>query len=91
MPPYTIELTPQAFRQFKKLPRDAQTQVRNCIDALISDPRPPGCENISGWPGLHRVRTGNYRAIYEVQDTQLLVLVVLIGDRRDIYQRLKDL
>jgi len=65
--------------------------TRQTCPLLSSDPRPSGCENISGWPGLLRVRTGNYRVVYEVQDKRLLVLVVVIGDRRDIYQRLKDL
>ena len=88
---YEIEVAPQAARQFKKLPRDAQERVGRCIDGLGADPRPPGCEKISGHANLYRVRAGDYRVVYQIHDDRLVVIVILVGDRRDIYRLLKDL
>jgi mRNA interferase RelE/StbE len=65
-----------------------QTDVRRIMDrirALANDPRPPGCEKLSGLE-RYRVRQGAYRIIYEVQDQRLIVLVVKVGDRREVYR-----
>lgn len=88
---YSIELTPQASRQFKKLPRDARQRVGRCIDQLAGEPRPADCEKIAGQDGFYRVRAGDYRVVYQVHDDRLVVLVALIGDRRDIYRHLANL
>jgi len=63
---------------------DRQRVVRR-IAALADDPRPPGCEKLSG--GEHyRVRQGRYRIIYEIQDTQLIIVVIKVGNRKDVYR-----
>ena len=72
----------------KDLRRFPQTDVRRIMDrirALAKDPRPPGCERLSGLE-RYRVRQGAYRIIYEIQDQRLIVLVVKIGHRRDVYR-----
>jgi mRNA interferase RelE/StbE len=87
---YTISLTPQASRQFKKLPPADQTRIRDCIDGLSINPRPHGCEKLQGRDALYRVRVGDMRIVYEIRDAVLVVVVVLLGHRRDIYRELRN-
>ena len=70
------------LRDFRK--RDVQRLMQR-IRALADDPRPPGCEKLSGLD-RYRVRQGSYRIIYEVQDGRLVVLIVRVGHRRDVYR-----
>ncbi len=55
------------------------------IEGLRTDPRPPGCEKLSG-DDKYRIRQGNYRILYEIQDQALIVTVVRVGDLRDVYR-----
>ena len=83
---YRIEFVRQASRQFKSLSKQEQKRIKSKIDALSTEPRPNGVVKLSGKDNLYRIRAGNYRIIYSIQDERLLVLVVKIGHRRDIYQ-----
>ncbi len=84
---YTVEFIPSALRQFKKLPPAAQTQVQNVIDGLAESPRPHGSKKLHGkLKDFHRIDTGNYRVVYEIHDKVLIVVVVKVGDRRDVYR-----
>lgn len=83
---YNITFTQAAKRQFDKLPRPAKQSVGKTIEQLSSDPRPAGVTKLSGKEALYRIRTGDYRAIYQIQDGQLLILVVKIGHRREVYR-----
>lgn len=85
--PYEIELLPSAERQFEKLPRGAREPVRDGIDGLAHDPRPPGCDQLAGPDRFFRLRTGQYRIIYQVHDKRLVVLVVRVADRREVYNQ----
>lgn len=86
---YRIELAPRAVRQFKRLPKRVQLRLRDAIDTLAGNPRPAGAAQLSGQEErLYRVREGDYRIIYQIQDDVLLVLVVGVGHRRDIYKLL---
>jgi mRNA interferase RelE/StbE len=86
---FIIELKPAAVRDLKRLPRRDQQRVASRIDALAEDPRPPGVEKLAGSrKDLYRVRAGDYRIIYEVRRNLLLVLVVRIRHRRDVYRSL---
>lgn len=58
------------------------------IASLAMDPRPQGCEKLSGQVDLFRVRSGNYRVIYEIADDVVLVTVIKIGHRKDVYRKL---
>ena len=86
---YTITLLPAAARQLRRLPRPALRQVAAVLDRLVDDPRPPGCRALRGRPGELRVRTGDYRVVYEVDDDRREVLVLALGDRREVHRRLR--
>lgn len=84
---YRVQLRPAAERCLRKI-RD-QALVARLVAALrllANNPRPPGCEKLAGVEDLYRVRAGNYRIIYQVRDDVLLVLVVKIGHRREVYR-----
>ena len=83
---YAVQVAPAALRQLRKLPPDARRRIQAAIELLADTPRPPGAKKLSGNSGDWRVRTGDYRITYEIQDAQLIVLVVALGHRRDIYQ-----
>ena len=84
---YRVELAPAAVRQLRKLDSTARRRVQGAIELLAEQPRPRGSTRLVGGEGAMRVRTGDYRIIYEVHDDVLLVLVVAVVHRRDIYQR----
>jgi len=83
---YRIEFVRQASKQFKSLSKQDQKRVKAKVDTLVTEPRPNGVVKLSGKDNLYRVHAGNYRIIYNIQDNKLLVLVVKIGHRRDVYQ-----
>jgi mRNA interferase RelE/StbE len=82
---YRIELRPAATRALKKLDPQARPRVQGVIALLAQDPRPPASRPLRGRPG-YRVRVGEYRIIYTVADEVLLVVVVTLGHRRDVYE-----
>ena len=83
---HQIELTRKAVRQLGSLPSDVQSRLKPRIDALASNPRPRGVKKLSAAEGIYRIREGDYRIIYQVQDNILLVLVLRIGHRKDVYR-----
>ncbi len=85
MSAYRIELRPAAVRALRKLDPQVRRRVQGAIALLAQDPRPPGARALKGRPGL-RVRVGDYRVIYTVEDDVLLVVVVRLGHRRDVYE-----
>lgn len=86
MSEYRIELRPAAARALRKLDPQVRHRIQGAIALLAQDPRPPGARALQGRPGL-RVRVGDYRIIYTVDNDVLLVVVVRLGHRRDIYDR----
>lgn len=86
MSPYRIELRPAAVRALRKLDPRVRRRVQGAIALLAQDLRPPGARAIQGRPGL-RVRVGDYRIIYTVEDDVLLVVVVRLGHPRDVYDK----
>jgi mRNA interferase RelE/StbE len=85
---YDVELTTAALRQLRKLPRDGQRRIQAVIELLRETPRPPRCRLLKGkLSNLYRVRTGNYRVIYQVFDERLVICVVALRDRKDAYRR----
>ncbi len=84
--PYIVTLVRSAQRALTRLPAAVQTRVVGRIDSLAEEPRPPGAINVVGASNTYRIRVGDYRVIYEVQDTVLVVLVIRVGHRGDVYR-----
>ena len=83
---YRIEFVKQSAKQLKSLSTEEQQRIKIKIDTLADVPRPDGVVKLTGEDSLYRIRVGNYRIIYSIQDNQLLILVLKIGHRRDVYQ-----
>ena len=83
---YSLEIKRSAQKEIESIgtKKDRQRIVRR-IGALASDPRPPGCEKLSGSEHF-RIRQGRYRIVYEVQDKKLIIVVIKVGDRKDVYR-----
>lgn len=84
---YRVTLAPLAARQLRKLDPQGRRRVQAAIDLLANDPRPPAAIRLVGGLGEWRIRTGDYRVIYEIEDDQLVVLVVRVGHRHEVYRR----
>jgi len=82
---YSVDILRSAQKQLKKVNRQEQSRIISAIESLADNPRPEGCRKLSGRPAW-RIRIGAYRVIYEVNDTELCILVVTIGHRRDVYR-----
>ncbi len=85
---HIIEVAPAAERALKALPKPIQTQIVRLIDKLAIEPRPHGVEKLAGEDHLYRIGLGDYRILYEIHDRKLLVLVVKIRDRKEVYRRM---
>ena len=85
MSAYRIELRPGAARALEKLDPDVEPRIRGAIALLAENPRPPTARALRGRPGF-RVRVGAYRIIYTIDDDVLVVVVVALGRRRDVYR-----
>lgn len=83
---YRVEIARRAIKTIAKLPRKEQLRVRAAIDLLAEEPRPPGCAALAGEDSVYRVRVGDYRILYEVVDERLVIQVVRVGHRRDVYR-----
>ena len=84
---YTVRLTKRVTRELTALPRRQQVRVARCIDQLAENPRPEQAISMKGtWADHLRVRVGDYRIIYTIRDDEVLVLVVRIGHRREVYR-----
>lgn len=83
---YLVELRPAAVRTLRDLPSSHRRRITGRIDALASNPRPVGVKLLAGPERLWRLRVGDYRIIYQVADEVLRVLVIRIGNRREVYR-----
>lgn len=83
---YQVEIAPAAKRQIKKLVKPIQELIIQRLEQLADNPRPPGVLKMEGEENLYRVRIGDYRIIYQIQDRVLLVVVVKVGHRGDVYR-----
>jgi len=84
---YTVQLKPAAERDLKKIKDQAVLRrIAGAIDGLATNPRPPKANALQGDPSILRIRVGDYRILYIIEDAVLLVLVVRIGHRREVYR-----
>ena len=84
---YKIELHKCCKKDIKKIPRKVQNQIKDSIRELSIDPRPLNCVKMKGDNSLYRIRCGDYRVVYSIEDHVLLVLVIEIGHRSEIYRK----
>lgn len=83
---YVIEIKRSARKSLLALPRDVQQRIRTAIDGLATEPRPPGGRKLTGSESMYRRRVGDYRIVYEIRDDRLLVMVIKVGHRREVYR-----
>jgi len=87
---YRIEFTEKAVAQLAVLPKDAQSKLAAQIAALAGNPHPPSSRKIKGHQDCYRIRQGDYRVVYAVIDSNLLVIVARAGHRKEVYERLQS-
>lgn len=85
---YAIELKPQAQKFIEKQSRKIQRQLVAKIEALQKDPRPAQSKLLHSEKQIYRVRSGDYRIIYQIKEAKLLVLIAKVGNRKDVYKNL---
>lgn len=84
---YEVGFKPAALRQLRKLNDEVQAAIIEKAEALADDPRPEGCKKLKEEKNFYRIRVlKNYRVVYEIQDKQLVVTVIKVGHRRNIYR-----
>ena len=83
---YRIEISRSAEKILNKLPKKIVPKIIAVLQALAYDPRPQGSRKLSGEADTYRIRVQNYRIIYEVYDDLILVKILKIGDRKDVYR-----
>ena len=84
---YRLLFRQSVAKDLRRIPRVDRARILKRIRRLAAEPRPPGCEKLSGQE-RYRLRQGRYRILYEIQDDVLVVVVVKVGHRREIYRRL---
>ena len=86
MASYNVRIKLSAVKELEAIPAKGRRRIATKIQALASNPRPVGCEKLAGHD-KYRIRQGNYRVLYTIEDDVLIVTVIAIGNRRDIYRR----
>ena len=86
MAKYKVVLKPSAVKEIESVPRKKERkQIIKRIGLLADNPRPPGCTKLSGYD-RYRIRQGSYRIVYGIEDDELVVYVVKVGHRKDVYR-----
>ena len=86
MKPYRITFSKSAEKELLSLPKKIGSQILAKIDLLAVNPRPSGCKKLTGSSNSYRIRVGDYRVLYTIVDKELLVDIVTIGDRKEVYK-----
>ena len=84
--PYQIIIKPTAEKSMDKIPLPVRRRIADAIGELRSDPRPAGVVKLAGDENLWRIRIGNYRVVYEIHNDRLMVLVLRVAHRKDVYR-----
>jgi mRNA interferase RelE/StbE len=85
---YVIQFVPSADKALRRLPTKAQRRIVTAVDSLAENPRPAGCTKLAGEENLWRIRVGDYRVVYSISDKDLIVLVLRVAHRKDVYRHL---
>ena len=84
---YSIEFDKSVQKTLSKLPNEVIKKILDAIAELADNARPNGCKKLQSKGDFYRIRVGNYRVIYDINDDELLILVVEIGNRKEIYKK----
>jgi mRNA interferase RelE/StbE len=83
---YKVSIKRSAVKEIEAIPQKKERQrIIRCIGQLADQPRPPGSKKLSGH-NKYRIRQGNYRIIYGIEDKELTIVVVVVGKRKDVYR-----
>ncbi len=83
---YRVLYQPGARKQLARLPDSMQIRIASAIGALAGDPRPQGCKKLQGRTNQYRIRAGDYRVLYSIQDAVVTISVIDIDHRKNIYR-----
>ena len=83
---YTVRFKPWVDRQLRRLPVSTQKRIVGEVATLAENPRPAGVVKLAGDDTLWRIRVGDYRVVYEIHDTRLIILVLRVAHRKDVYR-----
>ena len=86
MDSYHVEFTRSAEKDLRRIDKERISAILREIDGLAQDPRPQGAKKLAGADRTYRIRIGDYRVVYEVEDDVLLVLVIRVAHRKDVYR-----
>ena len=87
---YKVSIKPSAVKEIEAVPRKKERQlIMQRIGQLAENPRPPGCQKLSGYD-RYRIRQGSYRIVYGIEDDELVVYIVRVGHRKDIYRKIRE-
>lgn len=87
MATYQIEWKPSALRELKRLDRQILSRIVDAVDSLSANPFPPGIKKLHGAERSYRMRVGDYRVIYEIVSSRLVVEVIRVRHRKDVYRK----
>jgi mRNA interferase RelE/StbE len=85
---YSVEFRPSALKSLKRLPKQEVIKIKSKIDKLAEQLPNPNITKLKSNNSFHRVRSGSYRIVYEINNDKLVILVVKVGHRKDVYKRL---
>jgi len=85
---YKVIIHKSVMKVLRKLPKDLLRRISQAIDDLSSDPRPEGCQKLEGYDNLYRIRVGDWRISYAVEDDRLIILVIEVAPRGGAYRSL---
>ena len=83
---YRVDIETAARRQMRSLPVAIAERIDTAVRALASEPRPRGCRPMAGYLNTYRLRAGDYRILYRIHDDILVILVIRVGHRREVYR-----
>jgi mRNA interferase RelE/StbE len=86
MPEYAVNFRRSAEKDLRRLDATVRPRVMRAVEALAGEPRPPGCRKLEGGEDAYRIRVGDYRVIYTVDDAVFVVAVERIRHRREVYR-----
>lgn len=86
MATYEVQISRSAERQLAKLDGDTQRRVAAAMRSLAREPRPRGCRKLIGYDDVYRIRVGRYRLLYSVSHETVVIVILKVGHRRDVYR-----